>query len=477
MKLSDITRNLKCKLFALAGWVLLVSALLLTGCERRELYVYGDEFRSVYLDVDWSNYVGHRPDGMTCWFYPGNGNEAAPSRHTTSDTEHYELYLSGGLYQGMVVDYSPEEYVRQKFCDMDRFSTARVELTDASEQPVDIDTLLVLNDSVRHALDSVDTHIYRRLYGDSCWHYQLPRRNPSTDYYIVSNKPEYMTLDTLLDMDVNRGEYGDYIPWKRVNDYQSTIKISHFEAKPVPVVSKMRIRVFVRGIQYLWQMKGSIAGLSNGFYLGRMEDTETPCVLELDDWKYEFINDSLGYVYTTFNCFGVRPETIRRKVPLRSEEAYKGYGLKSDTWAFSRGVSRGNDDDEWTNEPTDSIFWLDCDSLDLRLNLRFILRDRARVMEYSYDVGDQVVSFDPHRQLRIDLNTYFFGTSYGQKGEKGDKGDPGEPGPQGPPGPPGGHPHPDPHEPDFPYVDPYNGAGFDAEVEPWREEPPIDIVF
>ena len=449
-------------------------AWLLSGCERRELYVYGDEFRSVYLDVDWSNYYGHRPDGMTAWFYPGDGEES-PYRHTTADVNHYELYLSGGRYQGVLVDYSPEEYTHQQFLGMDRLSTARVEVTDLPEQPANIDTLIVHNDTLRQWLEGVDTQIYRRLYGDSCWQYQLPRRSDATGYYMVSNHPEYMTLDTLKDMEVDRGEFGDYIPWQRVNDYQSTIIEKGFQAKPVQVPQRMRIRVFVRGIQYLWQIKGSLAGLSNGFYLGRQECTDTPCVVELDDWKVEFINDSLGYVYTTFDTFGIRPSTVHRRVPLQDEGIYYGYGHASDTWDFA--YTRAEDD----AAQNDTVYWVDANPDELRLNLRFILRDRGTVMHYSFDVGDQVLEFDGRHLLRVDLNTRFFGTSYDHKGEKGDKGDPGEPGPPGPPGPPyppiPWPPHPDPHEPDFPYVDPYNGAGFDAEVEPWVDVPPVDVDF
>ena len=478
--LNSHTRMVKCSMFNVQYSIFLsLLAVILTSCERRELYVYGDEFRSVYLDVDWSNYTGHRPDGMTAWFFPGDGEES-PQRHTTAEVSHYGLYLSGGRWQGVLVDYSPEEYTRQTFLGMDRLSTARVEATDLSEQPVNIDTLIVHNDSLKELLDGVDTQIYRRLYGDSCWQYQLPQRNPATGYYVVSNQPEYMVLDTLKDMDVDRGEFGDYIPWKRVNDYQSTIIEKGFFAKPEPVPQRMRIRVFVRGIQYLWQMKASLAGLSNGYYLGRQECTDTPCVVELDDWKMEFINDSLGYVYTTFDTFGIRPSTVNRRVPLFGDGAYYGYGHASDTWdfAYTRAVEE--------TERQDTVYWVDAEPEELRLNLRFILRDRGTVMHYSFDVGDQVLEYEGRHLLRVDLDTRFFGTSYGQKGEKGDKGDPGEPGPPGPPGPAGKDgrdrwppipwpPKPDPHEPDFPYVDPYNGTGFDAEVEPWIDVPPIDV--
>jgi len=452
-------------LFALAVVGVFFGCLVLTGCERRELYVYGDEFHDVFLEVDWSKYDGYRPDGMTVWFYPDPA-QVAPSRHTTAEVNHYDLYLSHGRYQGMVIDYSPEEFARQKFYAMDSLRSARVVAERAAEQPERFDSIYAKLDV---KVDSID---YRRLYGDSCWSYPLPSREARTGYYTVTGEPEYMVLDTLKDMDVHAGEYGDYIPWKERDYYQSTLTVQGFYAQPEPIVQRLHIRVFIRGIQYLWQVQGTIAGLSDGHYLVANENTENPCLMALDDWKLQVVNDSLGYIHTTINTFGLRPRTVNGY-----HSVHDGHFMPADTRAGDRAQE-------------DSIWWVEALPKELRLNLRFTLRDRARVMEYSYDVGDQVVKFDNEYLLLIDLDTHFFGTSYAQKGDPGPQGQPGEPGPPGAPGKDGEttyiwvypprphpHPHPSPWEPDFPWVDPYNGAGFDAVVEPWIEEPPVDVVF
>jgi len=189
------------------------------------------------------------------------------------------------------------------------------------------------------------------------------------------------------------------------------------------------------------------------------------------------VNDSLGYIYTSINTFGLRPSTI------------EGY----------YSVHDGKERIDPATDPDveqDSIWWVKALPEELRLNLRFTLRDRARVEEYQYDVGHNVVWFENDYILLIDLDAWFFGSSYAEKGDPGPQGPQGEPGPPGPPGPAGedgkdgedGHyiwpfppppppPGPDPHEPDFPWVDPYNGAGFDAVVEPWIEEPAVDVMF
>ena len=74
--------------FALFAAVLAI-VFLFSSCERRELYVFGDELHNVYLDVDWSDYVpGHpetKPDNMSVWFYPNSGERTKHS--TTGEVE------------------------------------------------------------------------------------------------------------------------------------------------------------------------------------------------------------------------------------------------------------------------------------------------------------------------------------------------------------------------------------------------------
>ena len=427
--------------------ICLLIAFLLSGCERRELYVYGDEFHDIYLDVDWRGYDQYDPDGMTAWFYADPGR-IYPSRHTTAEVKHYDFYLSRGIWQGIVIDYSPEEFSRQRFFDTERFDKIRVEAVEADNAIVDIDSLYI--------------SVYDELYGDSCWHYELPSRNPVTGLYTVSAQPEQMALDTLRDMDVWGGEYGDYIPWKKTEQYRSSLTVQGFEAAPEPVVWRLRVRILVKGIQNMWDLKGSLAGLSNGHYLGLHEKTDTACLVALDEWDVDVVNDSIGYVTTTINTFGIRPSTIDGYEPVL--DRYRN--------------------DSIVGHP----MWLDCDSLDLRINLRFILRDRKTVCEYSYDVGDQVVEWADIMFKRIDLDATFFDIPWptgkdgrdgrdgkdGKDGEPGPRGPRGPQGPQGPPGPPG---PPPPGPPDLPWVDPYNSAGFYAEVEPWKVEPTVDVHF
>ena len=406
--------------------VLLIVMLLFSSCERRELYVFGDELHNVYLDVDWTDYVPGRPeakpDNMTVWFYPDSGERTKHS--TTAEVNHYEdIYLPGGRYQGLVVDYSPAEFSSQRFVDMDRLPTARVEAVKAEAQPE-------LFDSVYAKLEvKTDPISYTWLYGDSCWSYvdQLPSREP-TGYVTVSAAPQHMAADTLKDMNIHFGEYGDYIPWKEYEAYQSSLVSQGFFSKPEPVVLDLRLRVFVKGFQnidfgYPGAVKATLVGMSDGHYFGSGENTEKPCLVSLDNWKHDVVRDlsgqridSLGYIWISLNTFGLRPSAV-------------------DGWkSVHTGEERQTVIDEHGRKVSlnDSIWWVSSQHEQLRLNLRFTLRDRSTVVEYSYDVGNQVVWFEDRYLLLIDLLQQFFGEDPG-----GQQGPPGPSGPEGPPGPPG----------------------------------------
>lgn len=365
---------------------MLVAALFagVAGC-RRPLYVAGDEFHSVVLHTDWRVGHDHDPDGMTAWFFPEGGNERS-YRITTSNVHRAELYLPEGTYTGVVIDYSPDEYGRQEFVGMDYANTALVRGTEAGYQP-----------------DSLS-----QLYGPGCFHQPLSPIRGETGLYTVTNQPEPMVADTLQHMRVVGGDYGYYIPYKVRDTYQSSVVIQEFYAYPVSPIWRMRIRVYIKGIDYLYQTEGSIAGLAHGRYLALNRNTDTPCLLSLQEWSVQRTGDNVGYISITFNTFGL----------LGSQHPVNTKTLVDDGTPMQRM--------DWEN--TRVLL-----PEDLRLNLRLLLRDRSTIKYYHFDVGQYAVSFDEELVLRVDLDESF------------------------------------PDTPDLPYVEPYNSAGFDAEVTPWED--------
>lgn len=402
---------------ALVGLVIMV---FFSSCERRELYVYGDEFHSVELEVDWREYADTDPDGMTVWFYPIDTGRTSPYRSTTASVRHHDVYLPGGYYQGVVVDYSPEEYSHQEFLDMDIMQSARVEATPSSYQP---DSLTVVGEGVAKSVSGL---INTQLFGEVAWntvHVERPDINQATGLYMVANQPESMALDTLHNRYVDQGRYGDYIPYKQRDTYQDSIRITTLYAQPTTLIWKLRIRVWIQsGFNYLWQMPGSISGLSNGHLLALNENTDTPCLLFIDSWSTERTGTDSGYISATVSTFGLRPGSI---LPDRE---------------LHHAATRAGENDYYTNV---------CRPDQLKLNLSFLLRDHATLLHYHFNVGSYVVDYDNQLVLRVELGPDDF---Y----------------PNNPNGP----------EPIvLPYVDAYNGTGFGADVTPWDDEPPVDITF
>ena len=404
--------------------------LLATACERRELYVYGDEFKSVTLDVDWRQYSSSDPDGMTVWFYPLDDPTHAAYRTTTANVRHQDLYLPGGRYQGVVIDYSPEEYSWQTFRDIDSVRLARAESVPLPYQP---DSLTVSGQGVPVGLSET---LNQQLYGETAWtalQTSRPDIYPDNGLYTVAAQPEEMGVDTLDNKSVDRGEYGDYIPYKERDSYQTKITIKHLEAQPESAIWKIRIRVWISsGFNYLWQSPSSLAGLADGHLLALNKNTDRSCLLSIDSWELSRVGENSGWISTTLSTFGLRPGSITG-------------GQRHETRAPGDVEPAYNDNPDWNTYTSDL-----CLPGELRLNLAFVLRDHATALTYHFDVGHYVVSYDEQLVLRVDLGPDFF--------------DPGV--------------NPDAPDPIIlPYVEAYNGAGFDADVTPWEDEPPVDITF
>ena len=404
---------------AAAALVLLLS----TGCERRELYVYQENFKQVEVNIDWRNYFrewgiqgrvegnpnapyivtpAEDPDGMTIWFFPRDGR---PSMHyTTAEVRKFETYLRAGEYDGMVFDYSPGEYGRQEFVGMDYAETAKVQSTPASYQA-----------------DSIP-----ELYGIGAYPYPLPMN--SNGFCVIANQPEDIASDTIY-MNINTGKYDRYIPYKERESYQATLVNQVFNMEPIIDPWTMRIRIYIRGIHYLWRAQATVAGLADGYYLVKCKSSDSPCLLQLDDWEIHLpdpITDpdgNTGYIAKTFKTWG--PMNLENRnwdihVPQRPAQTMNYEGQIPLIQYATEQLS-----DRKPNE--------------LRVNLKCLLRDRKTIRYYRFNIGDLVYVFRNEYALRVDLLDGFEG------------------------------------QPDLPYVDAYNGMEFDGVVIPWDEGGSADV--
>ncbi len=355
--------------------LLLISMLALTSCERRDLWVYGDHFHSLRILVDWRTYLEREPLGMTAYFFPADST-LEPKRYITPGIHQWSGYLPAGAYTGVIFDYSQSEYTHQEFVGMEKASSAEVRLRPLPYQP-----------------DSLT-----ELYGTACYYRPLPSVEP-TGLYTVMYEPQDMALDTLR-MQVYNGKYDDYIPYEERESFQSTLVEQVFKAEPEPIVWKMRIRLFITGIYYLGEAKGSIAGLANGHYLARNENNDVPCLMALDNWDIQVTGDNVGYISTSFNTFGLRSDAKTRA-------------------------------EQTTDYPAQG----------LRLNLRLLLRDKKTVLNYHFDIGNNVVISDDQLSLRADLNSAYT------------------------------------DHPVLPYVEALDGTGFGGVVVPWQDGKHVSVEF
>ena len=416
-------------LFGVVVILLLMLSLLFSGCQRREMYVYGDEFHSVTMNVDWRELDdGSNPDGMTVWFWNLDDPTLNVYRTTSASVRSLDLYLPNGNYQGCVVSYSPEEYSRQRFVYMNQVDAARVESEPYNYQPDEVRT------PGAFITDETDKHVKMTLFSDYAWndHLVLRPEQKESGYYVVAAQPEPIGTDTIDNRLIYSGSrFGDYIPYEERDSYQQTIQVKYIDATPHTLVWTGRVRVFIKeGFDYLWQPRASITGLCDGHYLARHYNTDRSCLISLDSWEKVRTGDNQGWINCTFTCFGMRSDTRGPEAELHPSSA------------TGKSLYDGEECD-W------SAYWSHiCEAEDLQLNLAFILRDQATVVDRSFKVGLTAVSYDDQLVLRLVLDDDFFHTEEGIDG--------------------GG-------DIILPYVDPYDGAGFDGDVDPWIDEPPVDV--
>ena len=334
---------------------------LVTGCkDRRNLWVLADAYPQVELVTDWSEAADY-PQGMTAWFIDNNGS-GYTRNHKTAEVEHSWLNLPIGNYTGLVFDYSPEEYGRLEFVNMNDPELAEVLSRPAVNQPVSTDTELFGDKAVP----------------DVMWN-QIPHAQGGTvidaasPVYQVSAEPESISLDVLSDVNITSGFDGDYIKWRDKEDYTTDVATHTLYAWPKPIVWKLHVLVHVKGIYYLHSVRASIVGLASGYMMAKRQHNDKPCILAIDEWNVNVTGDNTGNITSSINTFGL------------AEEA---------TWSTEYGVQQAVTRDGVIDDDILSA---------LRLNLEFLLRDEETVLNYHFDVGGHVSIYEDQLVIRVDI--------------------------------------------------------------------------
>ena len=398
---------------------LTVLVALAPSCLRRPLWVYTDEYRQVELITDWSH-CDRTPGGMTAWFSK-NDKLGQNKRITTAEVEHTWLNLPNGWWSAVVFDYSPDEFAGQLFYSMTRPDSCYVRCRPSSKQP---------------EASSQNEH----LYGAAA----LPEgislgTNPATGYNILSADPDPMCADTLHQVHIITGVEGDLILWEDQDTYASTLKTQTFYAYPKPITWKLRVFVNVRGINYMANVKSTVAGMSDGNHLSVLRHTPDPCLHPLTEWDVTGRNSSTntGTLGCTIDTFGLPGEDLSDKAIETILSGKNSQSISDKAYAYEI---------EPAGKP-------------IQLNLQFVLRDEATVINYHFatthtgpdtpydkDIRlyemllrpEYIRVFAEQRVIRIDIPIGAI---------------------------------------ELPYVDAKDSAGFDADVTPWEDGDTVDVGF
>lgn len=328
----------------LLAWV----QVFLTGC-RRDLYVVSEPPKQIELITDWS-LATQKPGGMTWWFI--RNDHSGYNRHeTTAAVTHSWIGVARGNYTGIIFDYSPAEYGHMSFVDMNMPETALLLLNPNEDQPR-TDAAIVGRDAVPEAMTDI------------------PLLAAGSEAFMASYAPENINTATLEDVSVLTGSDDDYIPYEDRDKQPDEAEIQTIYAQPSPRMWKIRAIVHVKGIDRLYTVRGSVAGLADGYWLAENRPTSSRCLQILDSWKVN-TPDVEGYITSEQSCIGL-PDLEMPASPI---------------------YARGGSMQPASEAPA-------YDKL-LRLNLSFLLRDNKTVVDYHYDLDDEDITVYEEQRLIV----------------------------------------------------------------------------
>ena len=328
----------------LAAWV----QVFLTGC-RRDLYVLAENQKQIELITDWSK-ATQKPGGMTWWFI--RNDHSGYNRHeTTAAVTHTWIGVARGQYTGIVFDYSPAEYSHMAFIDMTTPETALMLLNPAADQPR-TELALVGRDAVPEGMTDI------------------PLMSANGESFLVSANPENINIATLENVEVLSGSEDDYIPYEDRDKQPDEAEVQTIYAHPTPEMWRVRAIVHVKDIDRLYTVRGSVAGLADGYWMASKRHTSSRCLQILDNWKIN-ASDVDGYITGEQYCIGL-PDREMPASPI-----------------YARGGAPQSEGGESSYETL------------LRLNLSFLLRDNKTVVDYHYDFTEEDITIYEEQRLIV----------------------------------------------------------------------------
>ncbi|MBF6627577.1 MAG: DUF5119 domain-containing protein [Proteiniphilum sp.] len=238
----------------------------LASCEHKELEYKHPHTTEVRVDVDWSRFTPYEtPTGMTLMLYPqsADGNVVT---HLSNTTSQAILNLPADRFHMLVFNQSISEFGTISFQGLDKQQTAMVVANEYTSR-----WYMARNDN-----EKVVT-------------------NP--EWLGVGNVSGAEVTQAMIDAEVEamlRAGTGNSLP---------TIA----SIVPVNIVSTVKIRLRIRGIQNLRSARAALNGMAEGYLLTSMRPTKGKVTHLMEEWtmKRDEADPTMGVIETSFTCFGL----------------------------------------------------------------------------------------------------------------------------------------------------------------------------
>lgn len=287
-------------------------------------------------------------------------------------------------------------------------------------------------ETIKARLVSLSDVVTQETVSDYNWIKQAVHGNPDSLMLVVRN-PEAFNADRMVyevtDEMCKRQwdmEYGDAAnPW---GDVAKRHYIDTIHSTPPPVAPTMHITINVKGIDNAYSVRAYISNMARSDLFGPHRNTEEEAIHVISNWKIQVNPDdpTRGKVTTSFHTFGTPSMQVTQNDIFQ-------------TWGSSRSQSSTRDSG---NDPQSSTrgsgITLDTYGNN-RLYIEFLLHDGTTVVQEDFDVSEDITYDDDQLLLDVELD---MGATL----------------------------------PDVPDQMGAGGAGFDADVEDWKNQDE-DIIF
>lgn len=247
---------------------IIVSFLIFTSCNHKDLCYHHPHTAKVRIDVDWSEFDKETPTGMTVMIYPQADGQ--PIRHLTNTTTHAIVDLEAGLYNTIVYNQSDTEYGSVIFVDMEEFATAKVLANEA----------------------------------ESRW-YSCRAEDEK-----LAKQPEWIGTDTGTDAVVTPEMVEAEAEEFMANISQKSRTRSEYVIEslvPQNIIHTINVKVHLKGIYNLRSARASLTGLAEGYSFAASEPTESQVTQLLESWSMTQNADdpTQGYITAKITSMGL----------------------------------------------------------------------------------------------------------------------------------------------------------------------------